>query len=105
LAIPGILLKDCFITIIYETSQLHLWKSFGTIYGSFQWFEAITTGIPAASGTVMLAALPVLIGVQSLFAFINHDVMSVPKTPLHLRLHDWSVRLRPVKKSQDTAKN
>jgi dolichol-phosphate mannosyltransferase len=74
--------------------------SFGVTYGSLQWFEALSTGIPAASGTVMLAALPVIIGVQSLFAFINHDVRAVPKTPLQVRLQDWSEQLRSTKKGQ-----
>jgi hypothetical protein len=38
------------------------------------------------SGTVMLAALPVLIGVQLLLAFLSDDMQSQPHAPLHRRL-------------------
>ena len=38
------------------------------------------------SGTVMLAALPVLIGIQSLIAFLHYDVSNVPTEPLSLSL-------------------
>lgn len=63
---------------------------FGITYGVAKWYEAVSTGSITPAGTVMLAALPVLIGAQSLLAFINHDIMSVPDTPLHTRLGDWS---------------
>jgi dolichol-phosphate mannosyltransferase len=70
---------------------------FGTIYGAAKWYEAVSTGSVTPAGTVMLAALPVLVGVQSLLAFINHDILGVPDTPLHLSLRDWSGGLSALK--------
>jgi hypothetical protein len=34
----------------------------------------------------MLAALPVLIGVQLLLAFLAYDMQSQPRSPIHRRL-------------------
>jgi len=64
--------------------------SFGFTYGGVKWYEAIMTGTVTPAGTVMLAALPVLVGVQSLLAFINYDILSVPDRPLHQRLGTWT---------------
>ena len=38
--------------------------------------------MPTTSGAVMLAALPVLIGVQLLLGALNYDVGNVPSIPL-----------------------
>jgi dolichol-phosphate mannosyltransferase len=39
--------------------------------------------VATPAGTVMLSAMPVLVGVQLLLGFIGHDVGSVPVRPLH----------------------
>ena len=52
------------------------------VFGAVQWAHSAATGQPASSGTVMLAALPLLIGIQCLIAFLHHDVSSVPTEPL-----------------------
>lgn len=54
----------------------------GLVFGAVQWAHSAATGQPASSGTVMLAALPLLIGIQCLIAFLHHDVSSVPTEPL-----------------------
>lgn len=59
---------------------------FGTVIGVERWLASIATGVPATAGTVMLAALPVLMGTQLLLSFLNHDVQDVPRDPLHLHL-------------------
>ena len=46
--------------------------------------SAVTT--PATSGTVMVAALPVLVGVQLVLAFLSYDLQNVPRDILHRRL-------------------
>ena len=38
------------------------------------------------AGTVMLAALPILMGVQLILAFISYDIASVPKRPLQKKV-------------------
>jgi glycosyltransferase involved in cell wall biosynthesis len=57
--------------------------SFGLIYGSVHWISSAREGVATAPGTVMLAALPVLVGVQLLLAFVGYDIASVPKRPIH----------------------
>ena len=58
---------------------------FGLITGAVNWVDAIGSGIPATSGTVMLAGLPIILGLQLILAFIGHDVNNVPKRTLHNR--------------------
>ncbi|HEX6592069.1 MAG TPA: hypothetical protein VF050_08720, partial [Moraxellaceae bacterium] len=41
----------------------------------------------ASAGTVMLAGLTTLIGVQLLLGFANFDMSNIPTAPLHKRLH------------------
>lgn len=63
-----------------------LLTGFGLITGLGDWSESIESGIPATGGTVMLAALPIIIGFQLLLAFLSADIASVYKTPLSNRL-------------------
>ncbi|MDP6977480.1 MAG: glycosyltransferase family 2 protein [Myxococcota bacterium] len=58
----------------------------GTWFGLTRWLAGISQNIPATSGTVMVAALPVLLGVQLILAFLNFDIHNVPRDVLHKRL-------------------
>ncbi|MET4577528.1 glycosyltransferase family 2 protein [Ottowia thiooxydans] len=60
----------------------------GVIFGLVHWVMSDATGEPATSGTVMLAALPLIIGIQFLIAFLHHDVERVPTEPLSIDLAD-----------------
>lgn len=51
---------------------------FGVTFGTVSWFEASAAGEFASSGTVMLAALPLLIGMQLLLAFLQFDIGNQP---------------------------
>jgi len=51
-----------------------------------RWYESMATGVPATAGTVILAALPILLGWQMLLAFFNFDTRNVLTAPLHPRL-------------------
>lgn len=55
---------------------------FGVVFGGWSWWQGMATGTLASSGTVMLAALPTLIGLQLLVAFFSYDVNHVPKQRL-----------------------
>jgi dolichol-phosphate mannosyltransferase len=57
--------------------------AFGLGFGLWNWR---VEGAPATAGTVVLAALSIMLGFQLLLAFINHDVQSAPTTALHRRL-------------------
>lgn len=60
--------------------------AFGVLYGGVEWARWQSRGVGAYAGTVMLAALPVIVGMQLLLAFLNFDVSRVPRTPLHPQL-------------------
>jgi glycosyltransferase involved in cell wall biosynthesis len=51
---------------------------FGVIFGAWHWLETFRTGIPATAGTVLVAALPIILGMQLLLAAILLDVLSSP---------------------------
>jgi hypothetical protein len=57
--------------------------AFGGVFGGMRWARSIEQGVPATTGTVMLAALPVILGFQMLLGAVSLDVMSVPETPVH----------------------
>ncbi|MDB6123530.1 MAG: glycosyl transferase family 2 [Pedosphaera sp.] len=59
---------------------------FGFTFGTVRWWHSISTGQPVTAGTVMLAALPVIVGSQLVLSFLNYDVRNVPQIPLHKRL-------------------
>ncbi len=56
---------------------------FGTIFGITQWATAQAAGVATPAGTVMLSALPTLMGMQLILAFLAYDIGSVPRTPRH----------------------
>jgi glycosyltransferase involved in cell wall biosynthesis len=61
---------------------------FGTIFGAYRWFESIKSGITASTGTVMLAALPIILGVQLLISFLSFDIGATPSMAIHRLLQD-----------------
>jgi glycosyltransferase involved in cell wall biosynthesis len=60
--------------------------AFGTAIGSYHWIVGPLRSAVATSGTVMLAALPVIVGVQLVLAFLSYDMQSQPRQPIHPRL-------------------
>jgi hypothetical protein len=59
-----------------------LLMAFGMVFGGAQWLHSAASGLPATAGTVMLAGLPLLVGLQLVLAFIGHDMAHVPRHPL-----------------------
>lgn len=55
---------------------------FGLIFGISKWVHYASQRVPAPTGTVMLATLSVLLGVQFLLSAIEIDLRSVPQEPL-----------------------
>jgi len=56
---------------------------FGVVFGVSQWLHSWQSGIGAPLGTVMLAALPTMLGIQFLLAFIGFDVANTPRRAVH----------------------
>ena len=67
---------------------------FGAFIGLFEWIAYARAGRFASAGTVMLAALPVIIGFQLLLSFLAYDVSNIPREAIHGRLA--RVSRRPV---------
>jgi glycosyltransferase involved in cell wall biosynthesis len=59
---------------------------FGLLFGGTQWIAASRAGVATPAGTVMLAALPVIMGVQLILAFLAYDIASVPRRPLQKKI-------------------
>ena len=56
---------------------------FGTIFGAAHWVNALSTGIPTTAGTVMLSALPMVLGFQMLLSALQYDIESEPKQAIY----------------------
>ena len=65
---------------------------FGVVMGVTGWLEAAMIGATASAGTVMLAALPIITGVQLVLAFLTYDIASQPRHALHTRLQRGTAR-------------
>lgn len=57
----------------------------GSAFGAYSWANSPLGGV-ATAGTVMLAALPIILGIQLLLSFLMLDMQSVPRNPIHPRL-------------------
>lgn len=58
----------------------------GTLYGGLHWWASEQGNVATPAGTVMLSALPILMGVQLILAFLANDIASVPTRPLHKKI-------------------
>jgi glycosyltransferase involved in cell wall biosynthesis len=61
-------------------------SAFGVGFGAYHWWLSAAQGAMTPIGTVMLAAMPVLVGLQLLLAFLSQDVANVPRLPIGKRL-------------------
>lgn len=55
----------------------------GCGFGLYHWINSLQEGLATPAGTVMLAALPILMGTQLMLAFLGYDIANVPRRPLH----------------------
>ena len=53
----------------------------GIVFGGYHWYLSWSTGIPAHTGTVVIPAMLIILGVEFLLAAISIDVQQVPKEP------------------------
>ncbi|MBW0146835.1 glycosyltransferase family 2 protein [Marinobacter arenosus] len=58
---------------------------FGIFYGVANWTVNSGVGVETSAGTVMLAALPIIIGLQLILAFLSFDMSSTPRRIVHRR--------------------
>jgi dolichol-phosphate mannosyltransferase len=55
----------------------------GFIFGLQGWIAGLATDTPATAGTVMIAALPIIVGIQMILGALNYDIQNTPQRPLH----------------------
>lgn len=60
-----------------------LLMAWSLIFGGLRWYQSIASRVPAPSGTVMLAALPLILSTQFLLEAIRYDISQIPSRPLH----------------------
>lgn len=56
---------------------------FGAGFGGWHWWRSATSDAATPLGTVMIATVAVVSGLQFLLAFLNYDIAGVPRRPLH----------------------
>jgi hypothetical protein len=56
---------------------------FGFIFGLYHWYLSLQTATVASTGTVMVAALPLILGWQLLIQALIVDIQNSPTDPLH----------------------
>jgi hypothetical protein len=78
-------LRDFSIATVHLLAGVAL-VLFGLIFGSYSWIQGRQMATFASAGTVMLAALPVILGTQLLLNFLSLDMTNVPRYPLQRRL-------------------
>jgi uncharacterized membrane protein YczE len=59
---------------------------FGVTYGIVNWVSHMMQGAPTPTGTIMVATVSVLLGIQLVLFFFSADVAATPRQPLHLLL-------------------
>lgn len=75
-------LRDFSIGTLYLVAGAVL-TLFGLVFGLYHWSLSNVSGQPATSGTVMLAAIPALVGVQSLISALSYDIANAPRHTVH----------------------
>jgi len=59
---------------------------FGIAYGLGNWITHSVDGTTTPTGTIMLATVSLLLGIQFLLAFFSADIATAPRYPIHLLL-------------------
>ena len=55
----------------------------GLLYGGYHWWWYASRNLAAPSGTVVLSALMIMLGMQLLVSAVNLDLQSVPREPIN----------------------
>ncbi len=84
-------LRDFSIATIDLLAGLGL-LGFGVIFGVWHWLANGLHGVVTTPGTVMLAALPVIVGLQLLLSFLGYDIAAVPRRAIHPLLSEPAER-------------
>lgn len=86
-------LRDLSIASLELVAAIGL-LAFAAVFGCFHWWHSAQTAAGTPVGTVMIATVAVVSGLQFLLAFLSYDISSVPRRPVHpfLGLRDFPSR-------------
>ena len=57
--------------------------TFAIAFGGYHWARSANEGIATPTGTIMIAAVSLLMGLQFVLSFLQYDIASVPHRPIH----------------------
>jgi dolichol-phosphate mannosyltransferase len=77
----------CSLQIVFGTLLFTL----GALYGGYHWLESYITHTAAATGTIILSSLLIILGFQLLLSAVIFDAMNIPTQPLQKRLQRRSL--------------
>lgn len=80
-------LRDMNIASIELIAGLFLFI-FGFIFGSIHWIDSYNNNKAAPTGTIMIAVICLLIGIQFILAFLGFDIANIPTKPIGKSLPD-----------------
>ena len=69
-------------------------STFGLCFGFYHWYLSSMSSITASTGTVMLAVLPLLVGMQLLLQALIVDIQNAPKEPIYKNAHALDIILK-----------
>jgi glycosyltransferase involved in cell wall biosynthesis len=78
-------LRDVSIASIELPAGLGL-LAFAAAFGGYHWAHSASAGVATPTGTIVIAAVALLMGFQFLLSFLQYDIASVPRTPIHRML-------------------
>lgn len=56
---------------------------FGSLFGVVHWWQSAASATSTPVGTIMIATVSIVSGLQFLLAFLGYDIANVPRRPLH----------------------
>lgn len=56
---------------------------FGLLFGSYHWYQSSLDGSATPVGTIMLAIVSLITGIQFLLAFVSYDIANTPRATLN----------------------
>jgi hypothetical protein len=65
---------------------------FGLAYGLANWVGHMVEGTVTPTGSIMLAVMSILLGIQLVLFFFSADIASAPRQSLHILLAEQTIR-------------
>jgi glycosyltransferase involved in cell wall biosynthesis len=98
--VAGLLRRILWRYFIYDTNAVTVLLVVGSLsltggaaFGFYRWHAGVVAGQVQTTGTVALALLPVIVGIQMLLQAWLLDIVDKPVAPLASRIHDtWEPR-------------